>query len=205
MSRKTWPLASILMLSLVVAMAGYCRADEPAQKDPGPGRDLPEAVLQAAMYHVPDLTVDDVATRQVKGHPTVYVIDGQSCDRSVVLSIEANGDVHEIRFHRHPDGIKPEKIAHTTDDLPDAVRNTAERVIPDIDINDVKSSQAANEQRVYHLIGTLTEGEDEHYVTLTIEEDGSLLEARVIKPLKEVATLDQPEAAPVTERDPNDD
>jgi hypothetical protein len=191
------------MLSVVFALAGYCRADDQVQKDPGAATDLPESVLQSALFHVPDLTVDDVATRQVKGHPTVFIIDGQSCDRSVVLAIEENGDVHEIRFHRHPDGLKPAKISHAPDDLPDAVRTTAERVIPDIDINDVKSSQAQNEQRVYHLIGTVTEGEDEHYVTLTIEEDGGLLEARVIKPLKEVATIEEINAAP--DRDPNDD
>lgn len=202
MSRKTLTVASILILSVVFAAAGYCRADDQVQKDPGAGKDLPEAVLQAALFHVPDLTVDDVSIRQVKGHPTVFVIDGQCCDRGVVLAIEENGDVREIRFHKYADGIKPAKIAHTTDDMPDAVRTTAERVIPDIDINDVKSSQAQNEQRIYHLIGTVTEGEDEHFVTLTIEEDGSLLEARVIKPLK-VASAEEFNAAP--ERDPNDD
>jgi len=38
---------------------------------------------------------------------------------------------------------------------------------------------------------------------MTIEEDGDLIEARVFKPMKEVATAEF-NAAPV-ERDPNDD
>jgi len=194
--------ASILMMGVTVVLAGQCRADDQDKKIQSPAQDLPPAVLEAAYYHVPDLTVDDVAVRQVKGHPTVYVIDGQSCDRGVVLAIEENGDVHELRFIKH-NGVKPEKIVHSPEDLPGDVRDTAERVVPDIQIYDVKSSQAEGEARVYHLIGTAVQEGMERHVTLTIEEDGDLLEARVIKPLKEVAVVDEAPAGPV--RDPDDD
>jgi hypothetical protein len=199
-------LASILIMSVAVVLAGQCRADDQEPKAQGPAQtaaqELPPAVLEAAYYHVPDLTVDDVSLRQVKGHPTVYVIDGQCCDRSVVLAIEENGDVHEIRFHKY-NGVKPEKIVQSPEDLPALVRETADRVIPDMEIVDVRSSQAEGEQRIYHVIGTVIQDGMERHVTLTVEEDGDLLEARVIKPIKDVAAVDDAPAVP--SRDPNDD
>ena len=206
MNRKTWLMAAILATAL--ALAGNVRANEDEKQTPqaqDPAKGLPAAVWEAATYHVPDLTVDDVSTRQVKGHPLVYIIDGESCDRDVVLAIEENGDIHEIRFHKRTVGVKPAKVVHALDELPDVVRETAERAIPDIQIGEVKSTQADGEQRIYFLIGTVIQDDAERHVTLKIEEDGDLIEARVIKPMNEVASADQPNTDAVPQRDPNDD
>ena len=97
------------------------------------------------------------------------------------------------------------KISHSPEELPDAVRETAERVIPDIEIVDVKSSMKDGEQRIYHLTGTVIEDNAARHVTLAIEDDGDLLEARVFKPIKEVANVETEDVDDAPQRDPNDD
>jgi hypothetical protein len=200
MSRNTCLMASIVMGAIAVVLTGTVRADDQAANGQDPVKDLPAAVLEAAQYHVPDLCIEEVSTRQVQGHPLMYIIEGDACNRGVVLSIEENGDVHEIRFHKPMVGVKPTKITHAIEELPDVVRDTAERVVPDIQISEVKSTRAEGQERQYHLVGMVLADDQARHVTLTIEEDGDLLEARVYKPIKEVASVEETNPA-----DPNVD
>lgn len=178
--KAMWFLA--LMVAAGIAMAGHSRANdkEPARNDEKDK--LPPAVLTTAEKYAPDLEVDEVRTREIEGHPKVFVIDGESEDRDVVLHITEDGAILEARFHDRPEGVKPAKQTHSTEELPAAVRETAMRVFPEMQVVDVRSHQSPHEDRVYHITGRAVEDGKEREVVVVIEADGDLLEARVFKP-----------------------
>ena len=170
-----------LAVAACIAMAGHSRANA---KEPEAisEKDLPEAVRTTADKYAPQLKIDEVRTREIEGHPKVFVIDGESEDRDVVMHITEEGAILEVRFHDRPEGVKPVKQTHSTEELPATVRETANRIFPAMQVFDVRSHQSPHEVRIYHITGQAVEDGKEREVVLVVEADGDLLEARVFKP-----------------------
>ena len=172
-----------LVVTAGIAIAGHTRAnDKESEPNDEKFKDLPSAVVNTAQRYAPDLKIEDVKTREIEGHPRVFVIDGESEDRDVVLHITEEGAILEARFHDRPEGVKPVKRSHSTEELPTPVRETAMRVFPEMEVVEIQSHQAAHEAKVFHITGRAVEDGKEREVVLVIEADGDLLEARCFKP-----------------------
>jgi hypothetical protein len=178
--------------------------------------DLPPAVLKAIKQHTPGLQVDDVRMLEAHGGPKVYLIDGDWEDKDVLMTVAEDGEVHRIRFHKRAEGQKPAKAAHSTEDFPEAVRSTAVRVVPNMQVSAVRSHQAKGGERTYQITGRAAEDGEEREVVLLVEADGDLLEARIIKPEKPAKPEEPrtgqgkekakgPDSGRKPEREPSDD
>jgi hypothetical protein len=172
-----------VLIAVPLAAAGHTRARNMQRTcDQRDEEDLPTAVLKTAERYAPEIKIESVRTREIEGHPKVYVIDGETGDRDVVLHITEDGAIQEARFHERPEGVKPTRQEHSAEELPNAVRETATRVFPAMEITEVKSHQSPHEVRTFHIVGKAVEDGKEREVVLVIEADGDLLEARVFKP-----------------------
>lgn len=161
------------------------KKDARSDADEDDADDLPPAVRKTAQRLAPGLKVEHVRHRDVKNQGTVYIIDGESEDRDVTLTIEEDGDILDARFRKHPEGAKPQKATLGREDLPPAVLKTAERVVPKLKIDDVRSREVDQEGKLFTIVGTTTADSEPRAVMLTIEEDGDLHGARIYKPKKD--------------------
>lgn len=198
-----WFLAFLIALPVSVAVHTQAKERDYEQRDEE--RDsLPPAVLKTAEQYAPDITITNVRAREIEGHPKVYVVDGESDDRDVVLHITEAGALLEARFHDRPEGEKPTRQNHSAEELPAPVRETAMRIFPGMEIVEIQSHQSPHEERTFHIIGKAVEDGKEREVVVVIEADGDLLEARVFKP-RIVSAADDSDAENAKPKDKNDD